>query len=149
MVINVVPMTLAHAGCIAKLEQLCFAEPLSYNAIRALLLTDTAYSLVATICFDFAGYASMICVLDSAYITNIAVFPQFRRCNVATSLIHALICFCYDNGIIEICLEVRVSNVAAISLYEQCGFVNAGLRPNMYHLPDEDGFVMRRCLQGI
>ena len=39
-------------------------------------------------------------------------------------------------------LEVRVSNTAAIGLYEKLGFVSEGIRPNFYEKPAEDAMIM-------
>jgi ribosomal-protein-alanine N-acetyltransferase len=39
-------------------------------------------------------------------------------------------------------LEVRVSNAAAIHLYEKLGFESVGIRPNFYTKPKEDALIM-------
>lgn len=41
-------------------------------------------------------------------------------------------------------LEVRVSNDAAIRLYEKYGFKKQGIRKHFYILPDEDAYLMNR-----
>ena len=41
-------------------------------------------------------------------------------------------------------LEVRISNDPAISLYEKMGFTVAGRRPNYYHNPKEDAWILRK-----
>lgn len=43
-------------------------------------------------------------------------------------------------------LEVRASNQAAVSLYQQAGFQQAGRRPNYYSDPVEDAALMRLTL---
>ena len=45
-------------------------------------------------------------------------------------------------GITEFTLEVRVSNVAAIHLYENLGFRSEGIRKNFYVRPREDANIM-------
>ena len=40
-------------------------------------------------------------------------------------------------------LEVRRSNYVAIHLYEQCGFLSAGIRKN-YYADSEDAVLMTR-----
>lgn len=42
----------------------------------------------------------------------------------------------------RIVLEARVTNEAAISLYQKMGFVNLGIRKNLYEHPVEDGVIM-------
>ena len=41
-------------------------------------------------------------------------------------------------------LEVRASNVPAISLYEKLGFAEVGRRKNYYRNPREDALIMRK-----
>ena len=45
-------------------------------------------------------------------------------------------------GIMYWTLEVRVSNSAAIHLYEKIGFTSAGIRPGYYEKPKEDANIM-------
>ena len=44
-------------------------------------------------------------------------------------------------GIRDFTLEVRVSNTAAIRLYEGFGFKSAGIRPGYYINPKEDAYI--------
>ena len=46
----------------------------------------------------------------------------------------------------KIFLEVRVSNIPAISLYEKMGFESLGVRKNFYEHPQEDASIMYVCL---
>ena len=45
-------------------------------------------------------------------------------------------------GIERFTLEVRVSNLAARSLYRKLGFVSVGIRKNFYEKPREDADIM-------
>ena len=47
-----------------------------------------------------------------------------------------------DFGIKEFTLEVRLSNMGAIHLYEKLGFVSEGIRKNFYEEPVEDALIM-------
>ena len=47
-----------------------------------------------------------------------------------------------ESGVERIVLEARVTNEAAISLYQKMGFVNLGIRKNLYEHPVEDGVIM-------
>ena len=42
----------------------------------------------------------------------------------------------------EIFLEVRVSNLPALSLYRQLGFTVKGIRKDYYSEPKEDAYIM-------
>ena len=48
-----------------------------------------------------------------------------------------------EAGIRNVILEVRVSNEAAIRLYESLGFSICGIRKGFYEAPREDGYVMQ------
>jgi ribosomal-protein-alanine N-acetyltransferase len=45
-------------------------------------------------------------------------------------------------GVDRATLEVRRSNLPAISLYERMGFELAGVRRNYYTNPDEDALIL-------
>ena len=49
-------------------------------------------------------------------------------------------------GIETLTLEVRVSNEAAIALYDRLGYEQIGRRPNYYTDPREDALIMRKEL---
>jgi ribosomal-protein-alanine N-acetyltransferase len=49
-------------------------------------------------------------------------------------------------GFSMLSLEVRVSNEAAIGLYQTYGFAKAGVRKGFYTAPREDAYVMLKNL---
>ncbi|HZK39308.1 MAG TPA: ribosomal-protein-alanine N-acetyltransferase, partial [Clostridia bacterium] len=49
-----------------------------------------------------------------------------------------------ERGCTLITLEVRVSNAAAVSLYEKNNFLTLGRRKMFYRHPDEDAFIMTK-----
>ena len=81
-------------------------------------------------------------VLDEGQITNIAVDPAYRRRGYGSMIVGALIKHSKDNGIENISLEVRESNLAAIALYDSLGFEARGIRKNFYRSPAENAKVM-------
>ena len=52
-----------------------------------------------------------------------------------------------SHGVRKIFLEVRISNTAAIRLYETCGFEQVGERKKYYSDPVEDALVMKWEMQ--
>ncbi len=93
-----------------------------------------------------------VCALLTAYsafgegdITNVAVSPDFRRQGLALRLIEKFERLLPDDAE-EIFLEVRESNMPAISLYEKCGFERLSVRRNFYSNPCENAVVMRKIL---
>ena len=88
------------------------------------------------------GYAGSWHIVDEAHITTIAVHPKFLRNYVGESLIVKLLEDCYNNFIKYVTLEVRVSNIPAIKLYEKYGFRSLGTRKGYYQDNNEDALIM-------
>ncbi len=137
------PMEKKHLAPIAKLEKLCFSEPWSQEALLESYQHGTRF-FTAEKKGVFAGYAGVSAILDEAYITNVAVLPDFRRCGVATALLQAVFDFCRQRDSAFVSLEVRASNHAAVALYEKAGFQTVGRRPDFYRAPREDALIMTK-----
>ncbi len=131
---------------IAELEKQIFSSPWSANSIRSSYESRLSSWFVAEEQGVIVGYVGSEAVLDSADIMNIAVAPEYRRQGIAQKLTDALIDHLKTKGIKSLLLEVRVSNLSAIALYEKLGFVVAGRRPRYYTNPREDAYVMRKEL---
>lgn len=135
----------SHLDALATLEQICFSSPWSRNQLQEELDNPLAKVFVAV---DedgtVLGYGGLHFVLDEAGITNIAVFPKARRKGAARAILEAMDAFCASNGMAFLTLEVRVSNAAAIALYQQAGFVSVGTRKRFYSHPIEDGLMMTK-----
>ena len=77
------------------------------------------------------------------HVMNVSVEPSERRAGLATALLESLIERIADPAA-QFTLEVRVSNVPAISLYERFGFIAAGVRRRYYADNQEDALIMWR-----
>lgn len=88
------------------------------------------------------GYAGCWHIFEEAHITTLSVHPEHRKKGVAQSLLFALIDDCYKNKVKYITLEVRESNIPAISLYEKNGFKSIGTRKNYYQDNNENALIM-------
>ena len=84
---------------------------------------------------------------DEGYITNVAVFPPYRRRGAAGKLLDVFLRFARANHLAFLTLEVRPSNAAAIALYTRFGFREAGRRRNYYDLPKEDALILTRTFE--
>jgi [ribosomal protein S18]-alanine N-acetyltransferase len=76
----------------------------------------------------------------------VLVPPHARRQGIGSALVHTVFAWARGSGAAELWLEVRESNVPALRLYEQCGFIVAGRRAGYYVDPVEDAVLMRRHL---
>lgn len=141
--IQIVPFAEQHVADIAKLEQLCFADPWTEDGLREELDNICARFLTAVDeTGTVAGYIGCHTVLDEGYIANVAVSPDFRRQGIGKKLVQALLAQSTDLSFVT--LEVRVSNDPAIRLYTGCGFQPAGTRKKFYSHPTEDALLMTR-----
>ena len=91
---------------------------------------------------ELAGYAGTWHILDEGHITTIAVKNSYQRNHIGEALIKAIVDDCYKDGVKYLTLEVRVSNIPAIKLYEKYGFQSLGTRKGYYQDNNEDALIM-------
>ncbi len=127
---------------ISRLEEETFSMPWSVDSFLQMIeKEDTAY-FVAEEDGQLLGGCGLLLIAGEGSITNVVVSPVARRRGVATGLLTYLISEGDRAGLTAYTLEVRVSNAAAIGLYEKLGFVSEGIRPNFYEKPTEDAMIM-------
>ncbi len=127
----------------AELEKLCFSAPWSSEALIESYKNGTTF-FIAEADGVFAGYIGLNTVLDEGYITNVAVMPKLRGKGVAKALLAHTEDYARANGISFLSLEVRPSNLSALSLYEKQGFCEEGKRKNFYQCPTEDALILTK-----
>lgn len=128
---------------IFAIEMECFSVPWSLDSIETELLNeDKKLYYVVEDANGVVGYAGAWLVYDEGQITNIAIRPSARRQGFGAQLTSTLIEECFKRGMHEIFLEVRISNLSALSLYRQLGFTVKGMRKNYYSEPKEDAYIM-------
>ena len=115
-------MTEKYISRIAELEKQCFSTPWSEKALSEELTNEFARFFVALSKDEVVGYIGSHNVLGEVYITNVAVFPEYRKKGFGEALIRKLIEAAEMEKADFITLEVRKSNTSAIKLYEKCGF---------------------------
>lgn len=83
-------------------------------------------------------------ILEEAHITLLAVDLDHQRQGLGQALLYCLLKAAHDRGLERATLEVRVSNQAAIALYQKFGFQTAGRRKRYYADTGEDALVLWR-----
>ena len=132
---------------ISAVEEECFSVPLTAEQIAAQIADEKFVILcVSTDKGEIQGYAGMYHVLDEGYITNVAVAAASRRKHLADALISKLLEISEGLALSFVTLEVRESNLPAISLYKKHGFEEAGLRKSYYQAPRENAMIMTKFL---
>ena len=149
MSVKIVPMTADHLEELEKLERICFSRPWSRKMLAEELENQCAAFLVAedSVSGRVLGYAGLMVVADEGYITNVAVFPEYRRQDIAAQILQVFLQFAAANRLAFLTLEVRPSNAAAIALYQGFGFEEVGRRKNYYDLPKEDALILTKYFE--
>jgi len=127
---------------LAAIEQASFSVPWTRGMLEEEYFNSLARYRVLEYRGTIAGYIGMWRIMDEGHITNLAVRPEFRRRGFARMLLKDLVDYARENGIGSLTLEVRVSNLPAISLYESLGFTVEGRRKNYYADNGEDALIM-------
>lgn len=126
------------------IEAESFSMPWSARDFADLLKRDYCVYLVAEVEGEVVGCLGMTDICHEGNIDNVVVAERFRGRGIATQLMEALFTEGEKRGVEAYTLEVRVSNAAAIHLYEKMGFVSEGVRPGFYERPVEDALIMWR-----
>ena len=149
MSVKIVPMTADHLEELEKLERICFSRPWSRKMLAEELENQCAAFLVAedSVSGRVLGYAGLMVVADEGYITNVEVFPEYRRQGIAAQILQVFVQFAEANRLAFLTLEVRPSNAAAIALYQDFGFEEVGRRKNYYDLPKEDALILTKYFE--
>ena len=139
------PMAIADVDGVMAVEKDSFSTPWSRSAFEEELTQNRlARYLVADENGAIVGYAGTWLVINEAHVTNVAVHVQRRKEGIGRLLMEKLMDLARDNGMESMTLEVRVSNAAARSLYQQLGFAEAGIRKNYYSETKEDALILWR-----
>lgn len=114
--------------------------------LQSLLANDICW--VLRLQKTLVGFIIAKIVLNQCEILNLGVAKKYQQQGCGKALLHRLLDYCQQQQIETIFLEVRASNQAAISLYQQLGFVETGRRVGYYPgiKQNEDAVLMRRSL---
>lgn len=88
------------------------------------------------------GYLEYSLIYDRMEINNIFVLEEYRNNKIGSKLMTYLIAIAIDNHVVNITLEVRISNEIARDLYKRFGFREVALRK--FYYGDEDGILMEK-----
>ncbi len=144
--ITIEKMKLSHLKRLAALEKVSFSTPWSEAGLRDELTRKDNRFFVASDENGIIGYIGANNVLGEVYITNIAVFPDFKRHGVGELLVNHLVKISQNEKADFVTLEVRESNEPAKRLYKKLGFSEVGKRTNFYEKPREDALIFTRYL---
>ncbi len=131
------------AEALAYIEAQSFSEPWSKNAFLESIDSGT-YFFKAEKDNKIIGYIGISAIAGEGYITNIAVLEEYKGLGVGILLLNRVVSLARILRLEFVSLEVRASNLAAISLYDKLGFIREGIRKGFYSSPKEDAIIMTR-----
>jgi [ribosomal protein S18]-alanine N-acetyltransferase len=138
-------LTLADLAAIERIERRAYPTPWSRSMFAGELAKTSSICLGA---FDTDAEEQLVAYLiisrysDAWHVMNVAVHDDYRGQGVATQLLNRLFELTAGDDRRGYTLEVRVSNTAAIRLYERLGFVARGVRRGYYTDNREDALIM-------
>lgn len=125
-------MRRADLAVVLAIERVSYDFPWTEGIFRDCLRMGYSSWVVIDTSEEILGYALMSCAMDEAHILNVCVNPEHRRQGIAAYLLEHLMIQARQRQLGWVLLEVRVSNKAAIALYENAGFHEIGERRNYY-----------------
>jgi ribosomal-protein-alanine N-acetyltransferase len=138
------PMKRADVEAVVKIEETAYGEHhWSGESFYNELSNDLAhYHCAVDENDELLAYSGFWQILEEAHITTIAVASEHRGKHIGEALLINIINRCYESKVKYITLEVRVSNTAAIKLYEKYDFKSLGTRKGYYQNNNEDALIM-------
>ena len=88
------------------------------------------------------GYLEYSIIYERMELDNIMVDEEYRNQGIGSKLMAYLISEAINNRVVNITLEVRISNEIARNMYKKFGFREVALR--RFYYGDEDGILMEK-----
>lgn len=118
---------------VVQIEKLVQSHPWSLNQFQDAV--NSYQSTVIELAGQVVGFCILQPVLDEANLLLMAIHPNQQGKGLGYQLLDGSIAL-LTNQPVQIFLEVRESNQAAIALYEKSGFHQIDLRKNYYPCPN-------------
>jgi ribosomal-protein-alanine N-acetyltransferase len=144
VMIDIRRLDLADLDAVDVIEQRAYPTPWSRAMFASELAKPTSICLGAFEGDELVGYIVNSRYVDAWHVMNVAVDPDRRRRGIASHLLERLFELTLGDERRGYTLEVRISNDAAIRLYERLGFEARGLRRGYYTDNREDALIMWR-----
>jgi ribosomal-protein-alanine N-acetyltransferase len=141
------PMIESDLATVLAIEQASFPAPWNRDHFLHEISAPHSYPFVAEYDGHIAGYVCMTSLFEEAQILDIAVDPVQRCRGLARLLMEHAISLALEKGAEVMALEVRETNLAAITLYEKLGFKQVGVRPKYYEGRDDAVLMEKRLLE--
>lgn len=144
--VSILPLAREHLDQVVAIEKACFKNPWSRSLFLEELYMPIAMDLVALVDAQVTAFCCVWLVSSLAKVQNIAVHPAFQRRGVGRYLLLRALAQAKDHGALRACLDVRIGNIAALSLYYSLGFCLEERRPGYYYPEGEQALLLGRVL---
>ena len=119
---------------VAQIEKACFSKPWDEISIAAELKNEFSEFYIAVENGTAVGFVGLYALTGEADIVRVGVLPQYRNRGIARAVLTKSL----ENVDGDVFLDVRESNVPAISLYRSL------VRKDYYSDPEENAVLMKR-----
>ena len=143
------PMNVVDVDAIMQIEPQIYSHPWTRgNFTDSLNSGYSAWVMIHPATDQIIGYALLMMVLDEAHLLNLSVAKNYQKKGLGRYLLEHMLQIAKNHHATNMFLEVRTSNVSAISLYENMGFNEMAVRRNYYpaHNGREDAVLMGLAL---
>ena len=143
--LNILPMAFLDIKAVLTIEQQCHSHPWSETLFLSNFGTRY-FNHILQWEDEIIGYFVASHVAGEVTLMNIAIAPNFQKKGLGKQLLNVLIEKSKQQDQVEIWLEVRASNLSAITLYQNTGFVEVDTRKGYYPIANtnqrEDAIIM-------
>ncbi len=161
--LSFLPMQIADLDAVLEIESISHLHPWTRgNFSDSLAAGHWAYCIRPQIDQVIKGsyldpailwaYCILFPAVDELHLLNITVSPKLRKLGIGSRMMAAIEGITAQQNIPRIILEVRPSNIAAVTLYQKLGYEQIGIRKNYYPADPqlglrEDALVMAKSIK--
>lgn len=161
--LSFLPMQIADLDAVLEIESISHLHPWTRgNFSDSLAAGHWAYCIRPQIDQVIKGsyldpailwaYCILFPAVDELHLLNITVSPKLRKLGLGSRMMAAIEGVAAQQNIPRIILEVRPSNIAAVTLYQKLGYEQIGIRKNYYPADPqlglrEDALVMAKSIK--
>lgn len=139
-------MTASDLPGVMEIEKEAFTNPWSLEMVKKELTQEWSTVLLLEEStpwgWELRAFAIFWVVADEVHVLNVATHVSSRRKGYGRRLMDEVLATGRSRSCRLATLEVRRSNLAAITLYTALGFRTVGMRPSYYNDNREDAVVM-------
>jgi ribosomal-protein-alanine N-acetyltransferase len=128
---------------VMSIEQSCFEYPWSENDFLRCLKQRNCIGMVAELDGRVGGFMIYETPKNRIHLLNIATLPELQHHGIATQMVLKLMNKLTNQGRTRITMEVRESNLPALSFFRSRGFRATGVLRCFYEYTNDDAYILQ------